>query len=616
MRMRLTLLLVCAMAVPLAAQTFDPFPNGSAARYHFDLARNFYPSDSAALRDQERLIARLRQLGPAVENAQRSPNALVQALATQDTLARLIGRQYGYLTLRGNIDTRDDANARRRMSELYAATQPFADLDRQLGSLSEGQVASLVRAEPRLARYRYAIELARRDASHRLLGDAERSLGAQEAEVTQWGPALFQRLMRTTMSYGKVRTPDGELDSRTQGNQIRNHADRSVRAEGFRMNQAALATYRDTFALILSRTAVARTNLARQRNWPDYPTQMYAASSLTPREVRSLLTAIASHGEINKQYERRRIAEIKRSLGYDTVHVWDLTAPDVGRAAPRFTVQQASALILAATAPLGPSYAKEMRALLDPANGRLDMVPRANRAERPGFSTGSVGYPSMFFQGRFEGYVDDLVILGHEAGHAVQNMLMDSAGVLPRYAAGPSFFTESFATLNELLLLEHLSKTSADSVDRRYFKRQLLENALGLFRNAHESLLELQIYDSAAAGRTLGADDIEALTQQTGTAFSIWFGPGSERELAWVQPIQFYTRPLYRVNYVLARLIALDYLDQLHRDPAGFRTRYLQLLRNGYDAPPDELLRRIMGIDLRNASLVSGAVAVIADWMK
>jgi oligoendopeptidase F len=222
----------------------------------------------------------------------------------------------------------------------------------------------------------------------------------------------------------------------------------------------------------------------------------------------------------------------------------------------------------------------------------------------------------MFFQGRFEGYADDLVILGHEAGHAVQNMLMDSAGVLPRYAGGPSFFTESFATLNELLVLEYLSRTSADTIDRRYFRRQLLENALGLFRNAHESLLELQIFDSAAAGRALGADDIEALTQRTGMAFSIWFGPGSERELAWVQPIQFYTWPLYRVNYVLARLLALGYLDQLHRDPAGFRTRYLQLLRNGYDAPPDVLLRRFMGIDLRSESLVNGAVAVIANWMK
>lgn len=614
MRNALLLAFSLAAAAPLAAQSFEPFPNGSATRYQFDLGRNFYPSDAAALRDQQQLMARLQQFDEVVGKAPHSPSALLTALATQDTLVRLISKQQAYLTLRSNLAT-NDADARRRMSELIqAATPSFGDLNRYLGRLTASQLASMTTLEPRLARYRYSIDLSRRAASHRLSDDAEARLGAIEAESTSWGPAMFRRLMAATRT-GRVRAPEGMLDLGTQGNQARNHVDRRVRADAFLVNNAIIATHRDSFAFILSHEALARNSIARRRNWPDYPTQFYDALGLTPKEVRGILTAIAARADVNKRYERERIAEIQRTFGYDTVHVWDLTAPEPGRTAPRYTIQQASTLVLAATAPFGASYAREMRALLDPANGRLDMVPRAGRADRPGFSTGLVGYPSMFFQGRYEGYLDDLVILAHEAGHGVQNMLMDSAGVLPRYAAGPSYFTESFATLNELLMLEHLATTSADSSDRRYFTRQLLENALGLFRNAHESLLELQIYDSAAAGRVLDADDIEALTQRTGAEFSTWFGPGSERRLQWVQPIQLYTWPLYRVNYVLARLLALGYLDQMHRDPAGFQRRYQQLLRNGYDAPPDVLLQRIMGIDLRDASLVNRAVDVIAGWM-
>lgn len=606
-------LATCCLAVPLRAQTFDPFPDGSAARYHFDLARNFYPSDSAALRDQQQLMARLRAFSAVAREAPRSPAALVAALATQDTLARLLGRQQAYLTLRSNL-AMSDTDAPRRLSELVQATASFGDLTRYLGGLSTAQVAAMISRQPRLERYRYSIDLARRAAAHRLTDAAESALAFAEAESTSWGPAMFRRLL-ATMPFGSVQAPEGNLDLRTQGNQARNHVNRQVRADAFLRNNAVLATYRDTFANILSREALARDAIARQRRWPDYPTQFYDALDLTPKEVRDILASLAARAEVNKRYERSRIAELKRTFGYDTVHVWDLSVPEPGRSAPRFTIQQASAQVLAATAPFGASYTREMRALLDPANGRLDMVPHPDRVVRPGFSTGSVGYPSMFFQGRYEGYTDDLVILAHEAGHGVQNMLMDSAGVLPRYAGGPSYFTESFATLNELLMLEHLSATAADSADRRYFRRRLLENALGLFANAHESMLELQIYDSAAAGRALDADDIEALTQRTGAAFSIWYGPGSERRLQWLQPIQFYTWPLYRVNYVLARLLALGYLDQMHRDPAGFQRRYLQLLRNGYDAPPDVLLRRYMGIDLRDASLVNGAVSVIARWL-
>jgi oligoendopeptidase F len=540
---------------------------------------------------------------------------LLELLATQDTLASLLGRQYAYLTLRAQIDSRD-STAQTEMSALSAAAQPvLLDIGRELASLSAAQLAAFVRAEPRLARYEYAIGLARDQAAHPLSGDAQRTLGFTVAEATSWGPSLFRRMLAETPG-GKVHAPEGDLDLRSQMNQIRNHPDRSVRAEGYRLNQAAIASRRDTFALILSRQAAMRNALARVRSWPDYPTQMYASSALTPPEVRSLLTAVLRRAEINKTYERSRIAELKKTLGYDTVHYWDLSAPDRGAPAPRFTIQQASGHILAAVEPLGPSYVAEMAKLLDPANGRLDLVPRPNRAEQPGFSTGSVGYPSMFFQARFEGFGDDLVILVHEAGHAVQNMLMDSAGVLPRYATGPSFFTESFATMNELILLEYLARESPDSAERRYFRRQLLENAIGLFRSAHESLLELQIFDSVAAGRMLSADAVEALTQRTGAVYSVWYGPGTEHELAWVQPIQFYTWPLYRANYVLAKLLALRYLDQLHRDPPAFRGRYLQLLRNGYDAPPDVLLRRFMNIDLRDgASLVDGAVRVIVDWM-
>jgi len=159
MRPALVSVFALAMAAPLAAQTFDPFPDGAAARYQFDLARKFYPSDSAARHDQQQLAVRLRQWSALVREAPRSPAALLAALATQDTLARLIGKQQAYLTLRSNL-VMNDPDARQRMSDLVqAATPPYGDLDRYLGRLTVAQVASLTKREPRLARYRYSIEL-------------------------------------------------------------------------------------------------------------------------------------------------------------------------------------------------------------------------------------------------------------------------------------------------------------------------------------------------------------------------------------------------------------------------------------------------------------------------
>jgi oligoendopeptidase F len=256
-----------------------------------------------------------------------------------------------------------------------------------------------------------------------------------------------------------------------------------------------------------------------------------------------------------------------------------------------------------------------MRALLDPKNGRLDIGPAPYRTDRPGFATGLVGYPSFFFQGSFNGFVDDAVILVHEAGHAVQNMLMDRRGVLPRYANGPSYFTESYAALNELLLLEHLYRSSTSANTRIYYLERLLDQTADLFRNGAEALFEHRVYDSVAAGRTLGARDLDRIFQESASRFSVWYERPSNLQMGWTRPLQVFTWPLYRLNYAMAKLLALNYLQRMKADPR-FVTRYQSLLSRGYDAPPDELLRAEVGVDVANHGvLVRDAVAQMERWV-
>lgn len=139
---------------------------------------------------------------------------------------------------------------------------------------------------------------------------------------------------------------------------------------------------------------------------------------------------------------------------------------------------------------------------------------------------------------------------------------------------------------------------------------------MDVFRNAWESRVELMVFDSVAAGKRLDPAGMERLTQAVASEYSIWFGPNSEKLYQWVQPIQLYTWPLYRVNYALAQLLALRYLDLLHQDPRRFAAGYAALLRNGYDAPPDVLLKRFLNIDFANwRELTTSATAVLDKWV-
>src|SRR5262245_37576167 len=226
--------------------------------------------------------------------------------------------------------------------------------------------------------------------------------------------------------------------------------------------------------------------------------------------------------------------------------------------APSFAITDATNATLEATRPIGESYTRELAKLLDPANGRMDVAPGPNRAKRQGFSSGFVGYPSMFYQGAFTGYVDDLVTLAHESGHAVQNMLMTSNGVLPRYAMGPGYFTESFAVFCEVLVLEHLYKTAPDKTHKIFYLQQLINQGPGgMFRNGWEAPFEQQLFDRVGTETTLTPYEIEAMTQATASRFSVWFGPQGERQLAWLQPHPFFRWPLYHLNYVYSRVLAL-----------------------------------------------------------
>jgi oligoendopeptidase F len=62
--------------------------------------------------------------------------------------------------------------------------------------------------------------------------------------------------------------------------------------------------------------------------------------------------------------------------------------------------------------------------------------------------------------------------------------------------------------------------------------------------------------------------------------------------------------PLYLVNYLYAGLLATKMFDMVKHDPVGFQKRYLDLLRNGFYAPPDQLLAKFFGHEPSQRELV------------
>jgi oligoendopeptidase F len=591
------MLLVVALSPPGAAARqaapggFSPFGVVDPERYRFDLARNFFPSPEAERAARPRVLEREAELEAMGDAIAASGQSLLRAFELSDAVEREYRKHDLYLFLRYATNTTLD-EPMRDAAELRAAVRKGRRLLRRAILAVDDEALRLLLAEtPKLAEFRPAIDEIRRHRAHTLPPREEEIVGAT-ADLTG-GDFYFEAVQR--IDFGKVRSGSRELDVLGQQGEISNDPDPAVREEGRRRLFAGYASKRDLFAFGLLQMIRARNAVARLRGFKDLREEAFFGNALTPEEVDATMKRLAERAELHKAYERK----FRGAPG----------GPG-GRAA-RFTVPEATAAIERALAPLGEDYSRELAALLDPANGRIDIAPGPNRLPMQGTASVYPAGPSVFYARGYEGFYLDVMLLAHEAGHAVQASLMRAAGVRMAYAAGPAYFTESFGRFNELVVADALARGARTPEERAYFERMLLERMLVVFGAASEAAVELEIHEAVARGEARTADDLDEAARRAGSRFSARFEVEPERKGVWMLIESMYGEPLHSVADPYAGLLALKYFSMYRRDPAGFGRRYVALLRNGYTDEPDALLKRFLGFGLRDPNLVDDALSAV-----
>jgi oligoendopeptidase F len=577
---------------------------------HIDLSRHYFASAAVELEDRHALQAMLASLQQQRGRVAASAASLLAALQLDDRIQRSYGRHDAWLLVRCRSD-RGDGSFCADDDALGAEVEgKTAFLAAEIAEAAPARLAEFERREPRLRPWRFFIDEARRARAHRMPAPQEEALGEFHAEISGWQVDLYQDAIARA-DFGTVSTPRGALDVRRQRNLVAVDSDPAVRRQGFEKRLAALASVRDAAAFALVRTAAADNHVARLRGFAGAADAKYFDLGFDPPEVRAMLARVAGQGELRKRFERLRAADVEPALAGAPAGPWDADVPlaDI----PKMPLEQALSLFHGIFEPMGRWYQDEFDALLAPAHGRVDIVPgSAPRRAAGGFSVGYAGAQSALFVGSFDGTYKDLSVIAHEGGHAVHRDLMNRRGVLARYTEGPHFMFESFADFNELLLADAMAARATDPVDRRYFEERFLAiKGLDFLLGADDAALEQAIHDGVAAGKVASADDLDALTLQVDSRFSIW--PRREPALGarWAGMALAIEDPLYSVNYLYASLLALKYFQLWRERPAWFLPRYQALLQDGFDDSPRNLLEKHLGIDLAGPGLLDDAVGVV-----
>ncbi|MBP7377866.1 MAG: M3 family oligoendopeptidase [Pyrinomonadaceae bacterium] len=606
----LTILLVGAN-VP-AQVKFEAIPKELAPKYKLDFNRNFFSSAETQQAELKTAFAVLEQLEKLKGKVTATADNLLRSLELSDQVSTQFYRHIIYLSLRYAVNTKDESSnseSSRLSSELSKRT---SFLQQELMRINNRTLAKFLAQKPALKEYGFVIESARRYAPHTLSLKEEELLAEIEPLASDWTAELFQRALDRTQ-WGEVKAGSETLDVYQQFQEIANSPDRAVREDGFRKTYAALASQRDIYTFSLTRLIKTANRLARVRNYKDRADEVHFDMFLTTDEVRNMYEKIARTGDTHKRFQRMRVDRVKKQSGYDEVKYWDRNFSPANSPLPRFSIADTTRILKDSLAVLGPEYSRELAALLDPANGRLDIVAGENRV--PGaFANGFLGNPqSIFFCFNYEGYFDDLDAFAHEAGHAVHFQLMGNNKVRPAYSDGPSYFTESFSMFNELVMIDHLYTMEKDPERKIYYLEQFMTYANYLYSNTMTAAMEQAIYDKVGGSDNTSADDIDAIAKSVGSRFSIWFDKQDELKMRWMDVHHFYDAPMYYPNYVYAQLLALKYYQLYKKDPKKFVPKYLDLMRNGFNAPPSDLLKKFLNIDLRDPQLAPNAVGILDD---
>jgi oligoendopeptidase F len=575
----------------------------ASAALSADLSRYYFKTPTEEVAARAELNAALDQMS-RFKGQLNSASQLLGVFRQYDVVQELSARHERYLHLRCALNRKDVAcdDDKALESDIAAKT---AFLDPEVLAIPEDRLHVFFDEEPALAEYRFALSGIRRGQPHLLPEGGQALLDEFQPQISDWQFDLYEQLM-AGISFGTIQTPSGPLDVVRQRNLIAAEPDGRVREEGFKRRFAGFASQRDLLAFALIHTVQAQNLLAKAHHYADATARKYDSLYFKPEQTRSLLASMAQHGDVARHYETVRSQDYERGY-HQPAHAWDMSAPGPGFTAPITSLSEARTVFHEAFAGLGREYQSEFDALLDPSNGRADILPggAANRYGG-GFSVGSPGSTSILFYGRYDGIFKDLSVIAHEGGHAVHRQLMTESGVPPSYAEGPHFLFESFAEFNELVLADFMAEHAPTPELQRYYRERWMNiKGLDAFYGAQDALLEQAIYDGVSAGAIRNADDLDALTLKIDAQFSQFPASTPEVRSRWATASLMFEDPLYNVNYVYGGLLALKYYQLYSTAREWFVPRYIALLKNGFNQPPAELLNRFLGIDLSGPVLLS-----------
>ena len=508
--------------------------------------------------------------------------------------------QYAALSVSGDSSNAEALAREARLDSLLVRVgEAFSFISPEIQEIPDEKFEAFL-ADPALADWTIPLRKLRRRKLHTLSAAEERLL-ALGSSVVRGHSETFSQLTNVDMLFGTLKDGEGKDRELTQSSfsSFLQQRDPAVRRAAFHQFYKEFSEHRFTLASSLSNSVRADVFYARARNYPsareaalfadDVPTTIYDNLIST---VRGNLDALFRYFEL-----RRRVLKLEE------IHHYDTYVTMVENVKTNVSWDEAVERVMASLTPLGSEY---METLAHGLRGGRWCDRYENKGKRSGaFSYGTFTSPPYIMMNYKADVFSDVYTLTHEAGHSMHTWYARGAQLYQNYGY-PIFLAEVASTFNEVLLTEHLLKTTDDRSMKAFILNRQIDDIRGtLYRQTMFAEFERESHAAEEAGEALTLESFKAIYRKL---LSDYFGPrfaiDAELELECLRIPHFYNA-FYVYKYATGLSAAVALATQVLE--TGDATRYLGFLRSGGSRFPVETLREA-GVDMSTPAPVQATL--------
>jgi len=561
-----------------------------------------YPSDEAWEADFDVLQKEFPEAARFRGRIGESAAALAECLEFEKLVELRIERLNQFASLRVTEDSSNppalDREARLE-SLLVRVAEAFSFLPPEIQALPDEKFGEFLASEA-LSDWTIPLRKLRRLRAH-TLGAAEERLMALGSSALRGHSETFSQLTNVDMKFGKLCDGDGNERELTQSSfsSFLQQRDPAVRRAAFHQFYAEFTDHKFTLAASLTNSVRTDVFQARARNYESAREAALFGDDVPAGVYDGLISTVRKNlGALFDYFELRRTV-----LGLEEIHHYDTYVPMVENVQADVPWDKAVERVLEAVVPLGSDYVETLgRGLRD---GRwCDRYE--NKGKRSGaFSYGTFTSPPYIMMNYKADVFSDVYTLAHEAGHSMHTWYSQREQLYQNYHY-PIFLAEVASTFNEILLTEHLLKTTDDKRTRAYILNRQIDDLRGtLYRQTMFAEFERDIHAAEEAGEALTLDAFQRIYRGLLTDY---FGPrfalDPELEIECLRIPHFYSAFYvykYATGISAAAALAAQVLES--GDASGFLT----LLRSGGSRYPIETLAAA-GVDMGGPAPVQAAL--------